>query len=514
MTLRAKLVVSYLAVIVLLSAANLWAVSASLLKQQQYRLETAEVFTAKEIASQIYRLVIEEKTAELTELLFERMAFRGQKINYILVFDRKGYLLAHTYLVNMPKIFLKLPHVFGPMEDKRIQLINTDGVSAYDIAVPIREGIIQVGTLHMGIDSGYLSQGVRQAMIVSFKVIVPFTIFVVFAALLFGRILFKPIQKLKEAAIRIGKGDMDYKIDILSKDETGQLAEAFRKMIAEIKILMSKEKALLVSEAREAEELRQAYKKLKETQTLLIQAEKLNAVGQLASGVAHEVKNPLGIVLQSVNYLEDKISPDQKELYEIFQMIKNNIQRADQIVRTLVDFSRATSLQLRPENINALLENCLLLVQYKTKLENIEIQKDLGRSLPEVQVDKGKIEQVFINIILNAIQAMPNGGTLTIRTSLKTTGIEPSFLNVHGTVGEEAILVEIKDTGAGISRENLNKVFDLFFTTKGPGAGTGLGLAVTRNIIEMHNGGIAIESEEGRGCRVLIFLNIKKEYKS
>ncbi|HQP92082.1 MAG TPA: PAS domain S-box protein, partial [Candidatus Omnitrophota bacterium] len=166
------------------------------------------------------------------------------------------------------------------------------------------------------------------------------------------------------------------------------------------------------------EELRAAYNKLKETQSQLIQAEKMEAIGKIAGGIAHEVKNPLAIALQGINFMETKIPTDQKELHEIFELLKKNIQRSDNIIRALLDFSKATELKLQPEDINSIVESALLLVQYKVKMEHVEVYKELGEGLPKVSVDKSKIEQVFLNLFLNSIQAMLKGGKIFVRSRL------------------------------------------------------------------------------------------------
>ncbi|MEK7868059.1 MAG: ATP-binding protein, partial [Candidatus Omnitrophota bacterium] len=245
----------------------------------------------------------------------------------------------------------------------------------------------------------------------------------------------------------------------------------------------------------------------------LIQAEKLNAVGQLASGVAHEVKNPLAIILQGVNYLEKKISssPD-KNISETLSLIKDSIMRADTIIRTLVDFSRVAKIDMESEDINKVLEDSLVMIQYRFKLENVEIIKDMKNDLPRVPVDKRKMEQVFVNIFLNAIQAMREGGKLFIRSYSKEIDTPKEKVGRRNgdcfRLGEKVVVVEIEDTGTGIPKEHIGRVFDPFFTTKGPQQGTGLGLSVTRNIIHMHKGLIEIESEENKGTKVIITLKI------
>ncbi|OGW75570.1 MAG: hypothetical protein A2Z72_01475 [Omnitrophica bacterium RBG_13_46_9] len=269
-----------------------------------------------------------------------------------------------------------------------------------------------------------------------------------------------------------------------------------------------------ITEGKKAEEeLKKAYLKLQQAQDQLVQAEKLNAVGQLASGVAHEVKNPLGIILQGVNYLEaSAVITAEKNTSEILQIMKNSIKRADTIIRALVDFSKASILDIKPEDINSALDSSLELIQHEFRLDNINVIKKMEKRLPKVLADRVKIEQVFINIYLNAIQAMPHGGTLFIHSYLMQLNKPGNGVGGRDEdrfkLKEEAVIVEIEDTGVGIPKENLKKVFDPFFTTKGPRDGAGLGLSVTRNIIEMHQGLIRIESEEGKGTKITITLKI------
>jgi signal transduction histidine kinase len=252
--------------------------------------------------------------------------------------------------------------------------------------------------------------------------------------------------------------------------------------------------------SKRAAELKTAYDELKEMQDELIQSEKLKAIGQLASGVAHEMRNPLGIIMQGVVYLEQIIPPQEKEQRETLSMVKESVERADRIVISLLDFSRATKLELQPEYIDSILENSLNLV--KKELKNIQVVRQIQAGLPKVLVDKNKLTQVFINLFMNAIHAMPEEGKLTIRGFLKDDSFEAK---------EKAVVVEIEDMGTGISEENLKKIFNPFFTTRGQGKGTGLGLSVTQNIISMHKGLIEVKSQVNKGTRVIITLRIYKE---
>jgi len=263
---------------------------------------------------------------------------------------------------------------------------------------------------------------------------------------------------------------------------------------------------------KRAEELKIAYDELKEMQDKLIQSEKLKAIGQLASGVAHEMRNPIGIIMQGVAYLEQIISPQEKEPRETLSIVKHSAQRADKIVISLLDYSRASKLELHPEYIGSILDNSLSLV--KTELKNIEVAREIQEGLPEVFVDKNKLMQVFINLFMNAIHAMPEGGKLTIRSFVKQ--MEEAKKSIGGgsgnlfEAGENSLVVEIEDTGMGISEENMKRIFDPYFTTKGPGKGTGLGLSVSQNIIIMHKGLIEVKSQAKKGTKIIITLRISR----
>ncbi|MCX5696790.1 MAG: response regulator [Candidatus Omnitrophica bacterium] len=280
-----------------------------------------------------------------------------------------------------------------------------------------------------------------------------------------------------------------------------------------IKKVIDRYKAKKEKEGLE-EEIRKAYVELRETQDQLIQSEKLSAIGQLASGVAHEVRNPLAIIMQGLNYLEDKIPATEREASEILIMLKDNIKRADKIINTLLDFSRAGSLNLQPEDINSILEISLNLVRARLKFENIDVILETKEDIPFVLGDKNKLEQVFINIFLNAVQAMPKGGRIIIRSfDKKLEEIKNGIgkrADDHFQVGEKTVIVEIEDTGIGITEKNLKRIFDPFFTTKTTMGGAGLGLSVGRNIIHMHKGLIFAESKPGEGTKITILLKVAK----
>lgn len=261
--------------------------------------------------------------------------------------------------------------------------------------------------------------------------------------------------------------------------------------------------------------LQEAYAKLRASHNQLIQAEKMHAVGQLASGVAHEVKNPLGILLQGIDYLEATLIDRGDDISEVLKVMRGGIKRADGIVRLLQDFSRAATSELKAEDAVRILDDSLMLLKQKMKLKRIEIIKEMEAGLPKVLADENKLQQVFINLFLNAIHAVDEDGCIIIHTcTKKMTGIK-NGVGLRSVdpfkPGERLVIIEITNTGAGISQENLQKVFDPFFTTKIKGEGVGLGLSICKNIIDQHGGLLKIENAEGRGVTVTVVLKIAKE---
>ncbi len=241
------------------------------------------------------------------------------------------------------------------------------------------------------------------------------------------------------------------------------------------------------------QELSTYVQQLKESQEQLIQAEKLTSLGQLAASIAHEINNPLAGVLVYTQLLSKKVAGDtfkKEEALGYLSKMESEVSRCSRIIRNLLDFARQTEPMLRLSDINQVIEQVLAMVGHQAKLQNIEVVKEFSPSLPKVMADFDQLQQIFTNLTLNAIQAMPDGGRLTIRSSA-----------VDGEVR-----IDVQDTGCGISKENLDKLFTPFFTTKAKGKGVGLGLAVVHGIIERHKGRIKVQSEVGKGTTFSVYL--------
>ena len=249
------------------------------------------------------------------------------------------------------------------------------------------------------------------------------------------------------------------------------------------------------------QELSAYVRKLEESQEQLIRAEKLTSLGQLAASIAHEINNPLAGVLVYTQLLSKKVAGDafkKEEALSYLSKMETEISRCSRIIRNLLDFARQTEPMLRLVDVNQVIEQVLAMVGHQAQLQNVEVAKEVSPSLPKVMADFDQLQQIFTNLALNAIQAMPEGGRLTVRSSAV----------------DSEVRVDVQDTGCGISKENMGKLFTPFFTTKVKGKGVGLGLAVAHGIIERHKGRIKVQSEVGKGTTFSVYLAGHNDEKS
>ena len=371
------------------------------------------------------------------------------------------------------------------------------------------------------------------------------------AGLLISRSIYVPLLGLKAAAAEIGKGKLDTQIEIKSNDEVGQLATSFKKMLKELRKTTTSIDNLNqeITERKKAEEsIRLAYeeleksnKELKETQSQLVQSEKLASIGQLAAGVAHEINTPVGFVASNFETLENYMKKTQellqmygellgeieasektdlldkadtigksrndmkidfilKDLPRLFSDSREGIDRVTSIVQNLRDFSRIDQPgSLNKYNINDGIKATLVVAQNEIKYE-ADVETKLSK-VPLILCDAGQINQVLLNIIINAAQAMKSQkrndkGTITIKTY----------------VTDDDVVCEISDDGPGIEPDKLSNIFDPFFTTKPVGGGTGLGLSVSYDIIVIkHNGKLLVDSSVGEGTKFKIMLPLNEK---
>jgi len=319
----------------------------------------------------------------------------------------------------------------------------------------------------------------------------------VFLCFILWRFVTKPLSLLEEGMKNIAKGNLEHRIEIRSRDEMGLLAETFNAMAQELK--ESRHKLEQWTKCLE-EEVEKKTIEIKKAQEQLMNAEKLASLGRMAAGFAHELNSPLTGIITFAHLIMKRLPETDKDNREDLQVIIDQAERCSKIIKGLLGFSRRTGYEVTLTDINSLIERTVSMVKNQARFHNIEFRLNLDRSLPQIKVDSHQIEQVFLNLLINAADAMNERGTITIASRLLKDPEDPS---------REFIELEFTDTGPGIPEEYLSKIFEPFFTTKPPGKGTGLGLSVSYGIIKRHGGTIFVKSSPGKGASFFIRLPVK-----
>jgi len=306
--------------------------------------------------------------------------------------------------------------------------------------------------------------------------------------LLTSKLITQPVNTLLDHTRALSRGEWPL-VENTTNDEFGELAESFNEMTLSLKKAgEDQEKWAATLESRVEERTQQ----IQEMQSVIIRSEKLASLGELAAGIAHELNNPLtGIVLHASLIEENEDLPPR--FREELSTITSEADRCARIVKNLLDFSRKSEPMKAMNSVNDTIDRALGLVEHLAAFQNIEIVKEYADDLPELLLDPGQIEQVFVNMLVNAGQAMEDGGRLTLWTGLDVDG--------------ETVLIRVTDTGSGIAEENIGRIFDPFFSTKGA-KGTGLGLSVSYGIMEGHGGTIEVQSKVGEGTVFTITIPV------
>jgi two-component system NtrC family sensor kinase len=327
--------------------------------------------------------------------------------------------------------------------------------------------------------------------------------FVVLAAILVSllvqRTVYEPLADLEGGASRLASGDLDHPIPVRSHDELGQLAESFNSMMHALR----NSRAELEEWGHTLEhKVEEATRELHLAQAEAARGEKLASVGLLAAGIAHELNNPLTGVL-TFSTLVRKQMPDGSPEAEDLDLVIHETRRCASIIRRLLDFAREKAPEKNFTDLNRLIEKTVDLVSEPARAADIQIGLDLDETLPPVWLDDNLLEQVIMNMLVNAQHAIEGSGSISIRTRKRL------YQRRNAGQAEQMAEITIRDSGCGIPPEHLQKIFDPFFTTKGVGKGTGLGLSVSHGTIEAHGGSIEVESEVGEGTEFRIYLPIE-----
>jgi len=481
-----------------------------------------------------YGVLVENKL-----LLFNLMKglYQEEEVVYIIIQDREGNILAdwdrteESHLRRARKLSVA-QQVFK--EDKIFERhFTVEGEEFENFSCPIKTtrverskeevGLIledekelltreeKIGVAHIGMSLQHMRKEIADMK----RIVVLLTLLVVVGGVLLTiflvNIFIRPVKRLVHATERVASGDLSHTVEVTTKDEIGKLASSFNRMTTSLK--QSREKIEEYSRTLENKvkertaELENALKSLKETQAQLIQVEKMAAVGQLAAGVAHELNNPLGGILGYSQFALEKIDQkpirqfdeeDTESFLQYLRDIEQQTKKCRAIIKSLLKFSRTSrKKEFESTDINTVLKETLVFVKHQVEKNKVELQEQLAESLPPIDGQPSQLQQVFTNLILNAVQAMPEGGTLTI--------------NSKTSEDLKAVKISFTDTGVGIPEENLDKIFEPFFTSKEVGEGTGLGLSVSYGLIKNHGGEIKVKSKKDQGTTFTVILPVSGE---
>jgi two-component system, NtrC family, sensor kinase len=409
-----------------------------------------------------------EEGGLLDNYISDLMQRRDLKILYAMILDPRGKVIAHN----------SMREVGNSYRDEITQRVLTSWNTllqyptdrVLDISTPLAISTKRWGTLRIGISLENLKKEVSS---LALQYILYTGLFILLAIIVIAflfRLITKPLKLLTQEMdeTRPGEDPPSLSAAAAGQDEIGILRRSFYRLLKRIK-----------EDEREKER----------TQRSLLLTEKMVAIGKLTAGVAHEINNPLGGLLNCIYHFKRGTQSPEKQ-QEYLQLMEDGIKRIQKTVTNLLEYARSPRLERSTTDFNSMVERTLSLLDYQIRKNRIEVAKDISCQLPFLQVDRNQMEQVFVNIILNAIQAMEEGGVLRI----------------GARTGDERLIMTISDTGKGIPEDILPKVFDPFLTTKGEGKGTGLGLWITQGIVERHGGTIQLSSQEGRGTTVEIQL--------
>jgi len=389
-----------------------------------------------------------------TSRAFNEVLEKEKDLAYIYVIDNDGKLFADSFKDGYPPDLLS----WNPLEKKsqHIQLLETEDGNIRDVGVSVIKGT--GAELHVGIREDSLKNTLMQMRNITVPLILLIIILGIVASFVFSLFISGPLNKFVEFTKVLGRGEFGRRVEVSSGDEIGYLARNFNTLSMQLKT--SREK------------MEEAY-----TYTHLMQAEKLSSIGQISAGLAHELKNPLTTLKMLFQAFKEQ--PDMTR--EDAEVISKEIDKMNGIITNFMGFIKQKGFKFSETDLHAMIDRVISLATYDIENANIMVKKEMLENLPHITADRALLEHVFLNLIINAIDSMPEGGEIRI----------------SGTSDDSFVEVMIWDKGSGIDQDLHAKIFDPFFTTKSEG--TGLGLSIAYNIVNSHGGKLFFNSKEGKG---------------
>ena len=482
-------------------------VSRTLTEQKaEENLRERYINIVKQIDAGIVELEELRDTRTLQEEL-EKLLLVRPNIVMVEIFDltsRKTYLTARKSMeISRP---LTVPDSTNIEAVKRGEVLTSMEMDETDrfwnILAPVRirkevSGLIRARISTKEFDDLVFEER-RQAFLITATAAIVILVFLVWYL---RRTVSKPIGILIEAMVQAETGNLKSQVKSYSRDEIGMLAKQFNKMIHQIRNF-NEELEERVKQATEElyhryDELINVNRRLSEAQMQLAQSERLAAAGQVAAAIAHSIGTPLHSILGHLHRLKRDTSDDKRE--ERLKIIHSQVERVVQIIQNLLDTVRKPAPCMVPVRINKLLEDLLYLVTPGISLRGINVKTNFDLLLPDITGDVNQLQELFLNLLTNAMDAMPGRGELEVNTSFNHSEVRSN----------ESVTVTIRDNGHGIDEANLQKIFGPFFTTKERNKGTGLGLSICRDITRTHHGEIYVSSHVGKGTTFTIILPVK-----
>lgn len=489
-----KFSISIIIIVTIFGSINLIFIRSNVTLSLKKESEKRAKYIAKNLASQSVDPLLYGDYITLQKLVSE-IRDKDSSVAYAFILAKKGNIVLHNFSGSIPSKLISSNSLIKNQKENIVILspVNSDKGLIRDIAVPIIDG--EVGTVRVGIYEKHIRSESQNILNMLLLMVGVFLIIGIVSAFVISLIITKPIKTISNFAQKLDFESLKYKTipDIRPKkklwgvfpklfqtqDELYFLAKRFNNMVNRLII---------------------AYKELEMTYTKFIETEKLASIGMLAAGVAHEINNPIAGLQSCIRRI--KINPDnyiQNEKY--IEMMAEATDKIENVVRNLLDYTRSEDTYEEKIHIHEIIEKAILLLAYRFEKYQIVIRNQINMNLPLINGSRNKLEQVFVNLLMNAIDSI-------VKKYESDKDVE-KIIYITNRISQGFLFIIIEDTGIGIDRKHLEKIFDPFFTTKEISKGTGLGLYVCRKIINSHKGKLDVESKPNESTKFIIKLPVK-----
>lgn len=477
--------------VVIFGTLNAWVIRNSVSRSLESEFEKRGYFIARTMAEQAVGYILSDNPAGLNLLVNEIKAI-DPTVYYAFILDENEHVLAHTFNNQVPYALIQANDLPAEAEYHSLLIrdIHEDSLLIRDFAMPALSR--SVGVVRVGILENEINRQVKATMQKLWLMVAFFLIIGMLGALFFSHIISKPLKVLSQESAIIDIKNIREGLSRLHASTQNwyfRLRRMFRSD-DEIDMLYDNYAEMLLR-------LEQTHNKLNQLQQSLLQSEKMASIGTLTAGIAHEINNPLAGIQTGLRRIAKNPS-DVQQTAEYILMMQEALSRAEQVIRDLLTFSRQSKLEFEVADLCMIMKKVIQLAGYKTKGHHIEIHLDKEHCPCHLLVSVNRMEQVFLNIIINAIDSVVE------RQQIRRD--PPGRIDISFRKKDAWVQVVFSDNGTGIRRDQLNQIFDPFFTTKKVGEGTGLGLSVSYQIVMDHGGRIFVDESVEAGCRMIVEL--------